>query len=113
MEVADHFHTSTLPHLHTSTLPHLHTMRLYTAGYRDAITEKRLEPEKFYGSLPEEAVVIDIRSHAYSPFAPCYTGKGVAAGVEMWKPDVKTFVHLKALGNTRRESSGKRIAPPV
>src|SRR6266516_371834 len=88
-------------------------MRLYTAGYRDSITEKRLEPQLFFSSLPEEAFVVDIRSVPYSPFASCYTGRGVAAGVKMWKPGVKAFAHIKALGNTRRESSGKRIAPPV
>lgn len=87
-------------------------MILYTAGYRDAVTDKRLAPELFYGTLPEQAAVADIRSHPYSPFAPDYTGSGVAAAVERWKPGVKTFHHLRALGNTHREPSGKRRTPP-
>lgn len=88
-------------------------MTLYTAGYRDAETDKRLAPEEFYGGLPAEAVVVDIRSHPYSPFAPEYTGKGVAESVERWKPGVKTFHALKDLGNTRRNTTGKRVSPPV
>lgn len=87
-------------------------MVLYTAGYRDSVTDKRLPPELFYGSLPEGAVVADIRSHPYSPFAPDYTGSGVAAAVDRWKPGVKTFNHLRALGNTHREPSGRRRTPP-
>ncbi len=85
---------------------------LYTAGYRDAVTDKRLPPEEFYGSLPEDAVVVDIRSHPYSPFAPDYTGGGVRCAVERCKPGVKSFHHVQALGNTRRDSCGKRISPP-
>jgi hypothetical protein len=87
--------------------------RLYTVGYRDAEVGKRRIPEEFFGSLPGEALTVDLRSHAYSPFAPEYTGKGVAESVERWKPGIKEVVHLKALGNTRRESTGKRISPPV
>ena len=86
---------------------------LYTAGYRDTETDRRLSPEEFYGSLPAEAVVVDIRSHPYSPFAPAFTGKGIAEAVDRLKPGNKTFHALKALGNTHRESSGKRISPPV
>ena len=86
---------------------------LYTAGYRDAVTDKRLSPEEFYGSLPEEAVVVDIRSHPYSPFAPDFTGTRVAGAVERLKPGVKTFHHLGALGNTRRNNTGKRVSPPI
>jgi hypothetical protein len=86
---------------------------LYTAGYRDKETDTRLPPEEFYARLPAQAAVVDIRSHAYSPFAPEYTGKGVAEAVERLKPGTKTFHHLKALGNTRRDSSGKRISPPI
>jgi hypothetical protein len=85
---------------------------LYTAGYRDAVTDKRLPPERFYGSLPEEAATVDIRSHPYSPFAPEYTGGGVGVGVARWKPGEKAFVHLRELGNVRRDSTGKRISPP-
>jgi hypothetical protein len=88
-------------------------MKLYTAGYRDSETEKRLSPEAFYGSLPEEAVVVDIRSHPYSPFAPDFTGSGVGAAVSRLKPGVKTFHHLKQLGNTHKEPTGKRRTPPV
>jgi len=88
-------------------------MILYTAGYRDSETDKRLSPEAFYGALPEGAVVIDIRSHPYSPFAPDFTASGVAAAVDRLKPGVKTFHHLKQLGNTHRDSSGKRRTPPV
>jgi hypothetical protein len=87
-------------------------LRLYTVGYRDATTDKRLEPEEFYGNLPEEATVIDIRSNPYSPFAPDYTRGGVERAVQQYKPGVKIFHHLKALGNVNRESSGKRISPP-
>lgn len=89
------------------------SLRLYTAGYRDALTDKRLLPEQFYGQLPPEAVVVDIRSHPYSPFAPAYTGSGVAAAVERWKPGIKQFYPVNALGNLRRDASGKRISPPV
>jgi len=86
---------------------------LYTAGYRDAITDKRLPPEYFYSTLPPDAVVVDIRSHPYSPFAPEYTGSGVALAVARWKPGVKGAIHLRALGNTHREPTGKRRTPPV
>ena len=86
---------------------------LYTVGYRDAQTDRRLPPEEFYTSLPPEAVTVDIRSHPYSPFAPDYTGSGVKRAVEQWKPGEKTFYHLRELGNTRREASGKRLSPPV
>lgn len=86
---------------------------LYTAGYRDATTDRRIPPGDFYASLPPEAVTVDIRSHPYSPFAPDYTGSGVKRAVEQWKPGEKTFYHLKALGNTRREASGKRLSPPA
>jgi hypothetical protein len=88
-------------------------MTLYTAGYRDPITDRRLSPEEFYGGLPEDAAVIDIRSHPYSPFAPAFTASGVAESVDRLKPGVKTFHHLKALGNTHRDGSGKRSSPPV
>ena len=88
-------------------------MVLYTAGYRDAVTDRRLQPEQFYGSLPAEAVTVDVRSHPYSPFAPEYTGGGVQIAVERWKPGVKVFQHLRELGNVRRDSTGKRISPPV
>jgi len=88
-------------------------MVLYTAGYRDAQTDRRLPPEDFYESLPPEAVTIDVRSHPYSPFAPDYTGSGVQRAVERWKPGEKTFYHLRELGNTRREASGKRLSPPA
>lgn len=86
---------------------------LYTAGYRDAVTDRRLPPEEFYESLPPEAVVVDIRSHPYSPFAPDYTGSGVRLAVERWKPGEKVFYHVRELGNTRREASGKRLSPPI
>ena len=86
---------------------------LYTAGYRDAETDRRLPPEEFYASLPPEAVTIDIRSHPYSPFAPAYTGGGVRLAVERWKPGEKTFYHLRELGNTHKDSSGKRLSPPI
>jgi hypothetical protein len=89
------------------------TCTLYTAGYRDAVTDKRLTAEEFYASLPEEAAVVDIRSHPYSPFAPYLTGGGVEQAVRTLKPGVKTFYHLRALGNTHREGSGKRVSPPV
>jgi hypothetical protein len=85
---------------------------LYTAGYRDAHTDRRLAPEQFFGSLPVEAVTIDIRSHPYSPFAPHYTGGGVQLAVERWKPGEKRFYHIRELGNTRRDADGKRISPP-
>ena len=85
---------------------------LYTAGYRDAETDKRIPPEEFYGSLPIEAVTVDIRSHPYSPFAPDYTGSGVGRAVEQWKPGEKRFYHVRELGNTHRDSSGKRNSPP-
>ena len=86
--------------------------RLYTIGYRDAEEGKRRPPEEYYESLPPEAVVVDVRSHAYSPFAPAYTGKGVGESVDRWKPGTKAFYHLKELGNTHREGGGKRISPP-
>ena len=86
---------------------------LYTAGYRDAVTDRRLAPEEFYASLPPEAVTVDIRSHPYSPFAPAYTGSGVQRAVEQWKPGEKTFYHLRELGNTRKDASGKRLSPPI
>jgi hypothetical protein len=88
------------------------TMILYTAGYRDAVTDKRLQPEEFYSSLPPEAVTVDIRSHPYSPFAPAYTGSGVKLAVDQWKPGDTTFYHLRELGNIHRDPSGKRISPP-
>ncbi len=88
-------------------------MRLYTSGYRDSVTDKRLPPELFYGELPEDAAVADIRSHPYSPFAPDYTGSGVNAAVDRWKPGIKTFHNLRALGNTHRNATGKRRTPPV
>lgn len=87
-------------------------MILYTAGYRDAHTDKRLPPEEFYASLPPEAVTVDIRSHPYSPFAPAYTGSGVLSAVERWKPGNKQFYHVRELGNTHRDPTGKRISPP-
>jgi hypothetical protein len=87
-------------------------MILYTAGYRDAQTDKRLAPEEFYSSLPLEAVTVDIRSRPYSPFAPAYTGSGVKIAVEQWKPGNTTFYHLKELGNVHRDASGKRMSPP-
>ena len=87
-------------------------MILYTIGYRDAETGKRLEPEEFYAGLPPDAVVVDIRSHPYSPFAPEYTGRGVAEAVARWKPGVKTCYHLRALGNVHRDAAGKRCSPP-
>ena len=86
---------------------------LYTTGYRDALTDKRLPPEEFYGLLPPEAVTVDIRSHPYSPFAPDFTHKGVPAAVERWKPGDKTFYHVRELGNTHKDKSGKRISPPI
>lgn len=88
-------------------------LTLYTTGYRDAHTDRRLAPEQFYGSLPPEAVVVDIRSHPYSPFAPAYTGSGVGEAVETWKPGNKRFYHVRELGNTHRDESGKRQSPPV
>ena len=88
------------------------SLHLYTIGYRDAEEGKRREPEEFYSSMPAESVVVDIRSHPYSPFCPPYTGRGVAAAVNLLKPGVKAFYHIKALGNTHREGSGKRVAPP-
>jgi hypothetical protein len=93
-------------------LKHAHTT-LYTVGYRDAITDKRLPPEQFYGSLPAEAATIDLRSHPYSPFAPYYTGSGVRLAIERLKPGEKAFYHIRELGNARRDSTGKRISPPV
>ena len=87
-------------------------MILYTAGYRDAHTDKRLPPEEFYSSLPSEAVTVDIRSHPYSPFASAYTGNGVKLAVEQWKPGNTTFYHVRELGNIHRDTSGKRISPP-
>jgi hypothetical protein len=86
---------------------------LYTAGYRDAQSDRRLSPEQFYGSLPPEAVTVDIRSHPYSPFAPAYTGSGVGEAVEQWKPGEKHFYHVRELGNTHRDETGKRQSPPV
>ncbi len=86
---------------------------LYTAGYRDAVTDKRLVPEDFYSSLPPDAATIDLRSHPYSPFAPDYTAAGVSAAIEKWKPGNKRFYRVQELGNMRRDSSGKRISPPV
>ena len=86
---------------------------LYTAGYRDSETGKRKAPESFYGSLPGEAAVVDIRARAYSPFAPEYTGKGVEAAVRKWKGGSHTFHHLRALGNTNRDADGKRRSPPI
>ena len=87
-------------------------MKLYTAGYRDAMTDRRLAPAEFYAALPPEAAVVDIRSTPYSPFAPAYTRGGVRNAIERWKPGVKAFQHLSALGNTRRDSTGKRCSPP-
>jgi hypothetical protein len=85
---------------------------LYTVGYRDAVTDTRLPPEQFYGSLPADAVTVDIRSHPYSPFAPDYTRGGVPLAVARWKPGDKTFYHVRELGNVHRDSTGKRISPP-
>jgi len=88
-------------------------LHLYTVGYRDAVTDTRLEPEAFYRRLPDEAVVVDIRSHAYSPFARDYTGKGMEEAVRRWKSGVKTFHSLRALGNIHKDASGKHRSPPV
>jgi hypothetical protein len=88
-------------------------VKLYTVGYRDPVTDKRRDPEEFYGSLPPEAVTVDIRSHPYSPFAPEYTRKGVECAVQEWKPGNKTFYHVKSLGNTHKDTTGKRITPPI
>jgi hypothetical protein len=88
-------------------------LKLYTAGYRNPVTGERLPPEEFYGGLPADAAVVDIRSNPYSPFAPDYTHKGVNAAVQRWKPGVKTFLHLRALGNTHRDASGRRASPPI
>ncbi|HEY3267241.1 MAG TPA: hypothetical protein VGM37_09965 [Armatimonadota bacterium] len=88
-------------------------MTLYTAGYRDANDARRLPPEAFYGSLPEEAVVVDIRGHPYSPFAPAYTGSGVEHAVAAMKPGRTETFGLRELGNTRRDPSGKRVNPPL
>lgn len=84
---------------------------LYTAGYRDTVTHKRLAPEEFYARLPEEAVVVDIRSTPYSPFMPAYTRGGVEQAVARWKPGRTEFFHLDALGNTHKDASGKRVQP--
>lgn len=86
---------------------------LYTAGYRDPVDQKRLRPEEFYGMLPEEAAVVDIRSNPYSPFAPAYTGGGVGEAVRAMKPGDTATYHIKGLGNTRRDAHGKRINPPL
>lgn len=88
-------------------------MVLYTAGYRDPLDQRRLPPEVFYGSLPEDAVVVDIRSHPYSPFAPWYTGSGVPAAVREFKPGRTDFYAVGALGNTHRNAEGKRVNPPL
>lgn len=89
------------------------TWTLYTAGYRDSGDDKRLPPEVFYSTLPEEAVVVDIRANAYSPFAPAYTGSGVAEAVRAVKPGRKECFHVRELGNTRRGGSHKRVSPPI
>lgn len=86
---------------------------LYTAGYRDPEDQRRLPPEAFYGALPEEAAVVDIRSHPYSPFAPAYTGSGAGLAVRSLKPGLTVFYHVGELGNTHREPGGKRINPPL
>lgn len=86
---------------------------LYTAGYRDPDDQRRLRPEEFYGALPEEAVVVDIRSNPYSPFAPAYTGSGVGEAVRALKPGETGFYHVKELGNTHKDASGKRVNPPL
>lgn len=87
-------------------------LHLYTVGYRDAVTEKRRDPKAFYRRLPKSAAVVDIRSHPYSPFAPEYTGRGVEAAVQRWKPGVKAFHPLRALGNLHRDARGRRCSPP-
>lgn len=84
---------------------------LYTAGYRHAVTHKRLAPEEFYARLPEEAVVVDIRSHPYSPFMPAYTRGGVEQAVARWKPGRTEFFHISELGNTHKDTNGKRVQP--
>jgi hypothetical protein len=86
---------------------------LYTAGYRDAVTQKRLTPEEFYARLPEEAAVVDIRSHPYSPFAPAYTHSGVGVAVARWKPGRTDFYHVGELGNTHKDATGKRVQPAI
>lgn len=86
-------------------------LTLYTVGYRDA-SDRRIPPEEFYASLPVDAVTIDIRSHPYSPFAPDYTGRGVLAAILQWKPGEKAFYHVRELGNTHKDTTGKRISPP-
>jgi len=96
----------------TDIMEELRQILLYTAGYRDAHTDKRLTPEQFYGSLPKDAVTVDIRSHPYSPFATAYTGSGVERAVEQWKPGEKRFYHVRELGNLHRDASGNRISPP-
>ncbi len=88
-------------------------MRLYTIGYRDSETEKRLEPEQFYSQLPEDAVVVDIRSHPYSPFMREYSYSGVPESIDRWKPGKKDFFGIKTLGNVRRDEKKKRISPPI
>lgn len=93
-----------------------HTMEhriLYTAGYRHAVTHKRLPPEEFYARLPEEAVVVDIRSTPYSPFMPAYTRGGVEQAVARWKPGRVEFFHIPELGNTHKDSTGKRVQPVI
>jgi hypothetical protein len=86
---------------------------LYTAGYRSSVTHKRLPPEEFYTRLPEDAVVVDIRSHPYSPFMPAYTRGGVEQAVARWKPGRTEFFHIGALGNTHRDEAGNRIQPVI
>lgn len=86
---------------------------LYTAGYRHPVTHKRLAPEEFYARLPEDAVVVDIRSTPYSPFMPAYTRGGVEQAVARWKPGRTEFYYIRELGNTNRDSTGKRIQPVV
>ena len=77
------------------------------------MTDRRLPPEVFYESLPPEAATVDIRSHPYSPFAPDYTGSGVQRAVARWKLGEKTFYHVRELGNTHKDASGKRLSPPI
>ncbi len=86
---------------------------LYTAGYRDPDDQRRLRPEEFFGALPEEAVVVDIRSNPYSPVAPAYTGSGVGEAVRALKPGETGFYHVKELGNTHKDARGKRVNPPL
>lgn len=85
---------------------------LYTAGYCKG--GKRIDPDAFFGSLPNTAIVVDIRACRYSPYMPGYSGKVLSSVASSNRAAIYrlfTYRWLPELGNQKVE--GKRRMPPT